>query len=122
MGMLNGVADVNKQFQPRAGPQGTLVAEIGDFNTLDQFHYEIRTAALSRAGIEDASDVRMVHQRQCLSLGLKTCNHALGVHPRLNQLEGDAPVDRFRLFGYEDYPATPFSDLLQQLVPVHPVT
>jgi hypothetical protein len=121
MRMLNRVAHLNKQLQPRGGLQGTLVAEISDLNSLDEFHYKIRPAALGRAGVEDVGNVRMVHQRKRLSLGLKACDHAFRVHARLNQLEGDTPVDWFLLFCHENDATTAFANLLQQLVSTHTI-
>jgi hypothetical protein len=64
----------------------------------------------------------MVHERKRLSFGLKACNHAFRVHSRLNQLEGDTPVDRFLLFRDKNDAATSFSDLLAQFVSTDPVT
>jgi hypothetical protein len=64
----------------------------------------------------------MVHQRERLSLGLKACDHAFGIHSRLNQLEGDTPVNWFLLFCDENDPASAFADLLQQLVPTNTIT
>jgi hypothetical protein len=122
MRMLNRVAHLNKQLQPRAGPKGTLVAEIGDLNALDEFHYEIRPSTLGRARIEYVSDVRMVHQRKRLSFGLKARNLAFRVHSRLNQLEGDTPVDWFLLFRDKNDSATSFSDWLAEFVPTDTVT
>src|SRR6266481_8574578 len=101
MRMLYCVADLNKQFQTGSGRQGMLVAVIGDFDALDQFHHKIRPAALGGARIEYVSDVRMVHQRECLSLGLKACNHAFCIHSRFNDLESDSPADRLLLFCYK---------------------
>jgi hypothetical protein len=63
----------------------------------------------------------MIHQSQRLALGLKACNHALSVHARLNNFQGDPTTDRLFLFGHENNPATTFPNLLEQLVPIHPV-
>ncbi len=63
----------------------------------------------------------MIHQRQRLPFGLKPGNDAFGVHPRLDDLQGHAPVNRLFLFGHEDHAAAAFADLLQQLVAAHAI-
>ncbi len=110
--MLDRLADLGEQCQTSAGREGMLVAIFGDLETLHQLHHKIRPPIPGCARIEDVSDVRMFHQRQRLSFGLKACNYAFGVHPRFNDLERDAPADRLFLFCDENPPATSFSDLL----------
>ena len=58
----------------------------------------------------------MVHQGQRLALGFEPGQHFLGVHARLDDLEGDAALDRFLLLGHIDHPAAAFANLLQQFV------
>src|SRR5262245_48741204 len=99
-----------------------LVAIIADFYALNQFHHEIGSPPLGGASIEDVSDVRMIHQGQRLPLRLKACNHTLRVHPRLNDLEGDATADRLLLFGDENDPASSLSNFVQKFVPADPVS
>ena len=53
------------------GREPCLVAVLGDRDALDQLHHEERPAAVGRAGVEHAGDVRVVHQRQGLPLGLE---------------------------------------------------
>ena len=67
-------------------------------------------------GIEHLGDVRMVHQRQRLPLGLEAGDHLPRVHARLDDLERDRPLDRLGLLGHEDDAHAAFADLLQQLV------
>src|SRR6267378_2766037 len=98
-----------------------LIAVFSDFDTPNQFHDKIRPAGVRRSGIEYFGDVTVVHQRQRLSFSLKTGNDAFSVHARFNDLQGDPTTDRLFLFGHENNPATTFSNLLQQLVPIHPV-
>ena len=83
---------------------------------MDELHHEVRPARLGRAGVEHAGDVRMVHHRQGLPLGLEAGDHLPGVHARLDDLEGDLAADRLRLLGHEDDAKAAFADLLQQLV------
>src|SRR5258708_5582180 len=98
-----------------------LIAVVGDFDSPNEFHDKIRPAGFRRSGIEYFGDVTVVHQRQRLSFSLKPGNDAFSVHARFNNLQGDPTTNRFFLFGHENNPATPFSDLLQQLVPIHPI-
>ena len=58
----------------------------------------------------------MVHQRQRLPLGLEPGQHLLRVHPRLDDLERDEPLDRLGLLGQLDHAHAPLADLLDELV------
>ena len=79
---------------PRRQP--VLVAELGDRDARDQFHDEVRPARCRRAAVEHPGDVRVVHQRQGLPLGLEPGDHLPRVHPRLEHLQGDLAADRVR--------------------------
>ena len=85
-----------------------------------QLHHEVRPARLGRAGIEHLGDVRMVHQRQRLPLGLEAGDHLLRVHAELDDLERDAAPDRLALLGHPDRAEAAFADLLEQLVAADP--
>ena len=56
-----------------------------------------------RARVEHAGDVRVVHQRQGLPLGLEPRHHLAGVHPGLDDLQGDLAADRLFLLGQVDH-------------------
>src|SRR5262249_53278817 len=75
-----------------------------------------RPTAFGCACIENMCDVRMVHQSQRLPLGLKTCDHAFGIHSRLNDFECDESPDRLLLFCNENHAAPSFPDFLQQSI------
>ena len=77
MRMLNRVANLHEQIQPLARVQLVLVAIIRDPNAAHQFHDEVRPAGIGRAGVEDARDIRMVHQRQRLAFGFEAGNDLL---------------------------------------------
>src|SRR4029453_4205183 len=81
-----------------------------------QLHYKVRPARFGRPRVEHSGNVWMVHHRQGLSLRLEASDDTLGIHPELDDLEGDPASDRFLLFGHIDKPAAAFPDLLQQLV------
>jgi hypothetical protein len=57
MGVLDGMANRNEQFQPLPGRQMMLVAVLGDCHTLDEVHDEVRPAGVGRAGVEHAGNV-----------------------------------------------------------------
>ena len=46
------------------------------------------------AGVEDPGDIRMVHHGQGLSLGLEAGDDLLGIHSRLDDLEGHPAAHR----------------------------
>ena len=71
---------------------------------------------VGRPGIEHPGDVRMIHHRQRLPLGLEAGDHLPRVHPRLDDFQRDGPPNRPRLLGHEDDAHAAFADLLQQLV------
>ena len=58
----------------------------------------------------------MVHERQCLALGLEAGDHLAGVHSGLDDLERDPAADGRLLLGHVDDAHSPFADFLQQLV------
>ena len=64
-------------------------------------------------GVEDAGDVRVIHHRQGLPLGLEAGDDLRDVHARLDDLEGDLAADGLRLLGHEDGAHAAFADLLQ---------
>ena len=116
MGMLHGLADLDEQLQPLRGLSRALsqYSVIGMPRTSSMTKYG--RPAVGRTRIEHLGDVRMVHHRQRLPLGLEAGDHLLGVHARLDDLQRDAAADRLGLLGDIDDAHAPFADLLQQLV------
>ena len=111
---------MNKSSRSRV-ERFVLVAVIGDLDAAHQFHDEVGPARFRRAGVQHLGDVRMVHQRQRLPLGLEPGDDALGVHAQLDDLERDAAADRFLLLGHINHAAAAFADLLEQFVAANPV-
>ena len=93
-----------------------LVAELGDRNAAHQFHHEVGPARVGRARVEHLGDVRMIHHRQRLPLGLEAGDDLLGVHAQLDDLERDLAADGFLLFRQPDHAEAAFAEFLQQLV------
>ena len=116
VGVLDGTAHVAKQFEPFVGRQPVAVTVVGDRNPFDQFHDEVGTARFGGATVEDPSNVGVVHHRQGLPLGLEAADHLLGVHARLDDLQGHLAANRLLLDGHEDRAHAAFADLLDQLV------
>ena len=116
VGMLHGLADVDEQLQPLARTESRFVAEFGDRHAADQLHDEVRAARVRRSRIKHLGDVRMIHHRQRLPLGLEAGDHLLAVHARLDDLQRDTAADRLGLLGHIDEAHAPFADLLQELV------
>jgi hypothetical protein len=75
----------------------------------DQFHDEVGPASPWRAGVEHLGDVRMIHHRQRLALGLEAGDDLLGVHAQLDDLERDAADDGFGLLGHVDHAHAAFA-------------
>ena len=71
MGVLDGLAYLDEQLEPLAGAEPLLVAVLGDRHTANQLHHKIRTSLLRGTAIEDLGDMRMLHQRQGLTLRLE---------------------------------------------------
>src|SRR5262245_40118754 len=92
MGVVNGVANLDEQLEALSRVETVLVAVIGNFDSPDQLHYEIGSPRPGRAGVEDFSNIGMVHHRQGLALGLKLRDDIARVHPKLDDFQSDAPT------------------------------
>src|SRR5262249_27460146 len=77
---------------------------------------EIRTARWRGAAVEDLGDVGVVHEGEGLALGLEPGYHLLGVHARLEHLQGDLAANGPILLGQEDDAEAALADLLHELV------
>ena len=77
-----------------AGP----IAELRDGLALHELHDKKRPPGCRCAAVEDARDAGMVHHRKGLPLGLESRDHLARVHPELDHLQGDAPLNGRLLF------------------------
>src|ERR1022692_249425 len=102
MSVVDGVTYLAKEFQTLPRAQTMAVAIFRNGNTAHVLHGEIRHAALSRAGIQHARDIRMVHHLQRLAFGFEACDYLLAVEPVLDDFECDLSVDRLPLLGEID--------------------
>ena len=73
--------------------QSLAVAVIGDRLALNELHHEERLAGLGGAAVEHAGDVGVVHQGECLPLGVEASEDRARVHADLDQLERDLAFD-----------------------------
>ena len=69
--VLDSLADEDEKPQPLLGGKLVLVTVLRDLDPPDQFHDEVRPAGVGCAGIKNLGDVRMVHHRKRLALGLE---------------------------------------------------
>ncbi len=114
--VLDRLADGDGELQPLLGSQFSDITEFGDRGSLDELHDEIRTTVWRSAGVEDLGNVRMVHDRKRLALGLEPAQHAAGIHTRLDELERHPALDRIQLVGDPDLAHAPLTNLFEQLV------
>src|SRR6266478_3288695 len=114
--MLNRVANLYEQFEPLPNRELLPVAIIGNAKPFHIFHDEERPSGFGRPTIKDFGNVRMIHQRQGLPFSFKPRDHRPGIHSQLDDLKGDAAMDRLLLFRQINDSATAFADLLQKSI------
>src|SRR5262249_38494978 len=112
VGVLDRLANRDEQLQALARRQVVVVAVFRNGDAVDQLHGEVGPAGRRGAGIEYARDMLVIHQRQRLTLRLETGNDLGGVHPRLDDLEGDAAAHRLLLLGHVNKAKAAFADSL----------
>ena len=98
-------------------PSRLRVAILGDRLACDELHHEERLAGLGGAAVEHAGDVRVVHQRECLPLGVEASEDRARVHADLDQLERDLAFDRCRLACPINGAHAPLAEDFEQRVP-----
>ncbi len=105
-----------KSCDPIAGLQMLAIAVRGERNAMNELHREVRSPGLRRAGVEYPRDGRVVHHRQRLPLGLEARDDFFRVHPELDDLESDPPVERLALLGHVDDAHPTLAQDLEELV------
>ena len=68
MRVLDGLTNLHEQVESLPCGKILLVAVVGDPKSPNEFHYEVGSAGLRGAAVENLRDVRMVHQSQRLPL------------------------------------------------------
>ena len=117
-GVVHGRADLAEEREPGVQVEAVGVAILGDRYPFHQFHDEERPAAGRGPGVQHASDVGVVHQRQGLTFRLEAGQDVACVHPALDQLQRHLAADRPDLLGEIDRPHPPLADLLADLVTI----
>lgn len=112
--------DFLKQVKAFGNSERVGIAVVRERDALHQFHDEVGLAILGGPGVKQSRDVRMVHKRDRLPLGLEPRQDHLriaAIDP--NHFQGHAAFNGFGLVGHPDAPYAPFADLLEQLIPTH---
>ena len=102
--------------EPFSNTEPLLVAVIRDRNPMDVLHGEVETTLRRRPCVVDTGDVRVVHQRQRLALGLEAANDLPRVHPGFDDLESHLPADRLALLRQPHLAHPARADPLQQTI------
>jgi trans-2,3-dihydro-3-hydroxyanthranilate isomerase len=97
--VLHRRADLEEQPHALAHAQAALVGVRGERDAVHALHHEVRFAGLGGARVVDARDVRVLHERQHLPLGLEAREHLGPGDPRAEELEGDLAAHRRVLLG-----------------------
>ena len=72
MGVLNGQADVAKQFDTVINAQAMLIAELAQPDAFKKLHRKVRLPIAGRSRIHDARDVGVIHSCKSLTLNIKS--------------------------------------------------
>ncbi len=115
MSMLHRVTDGGEELEPGPHREAFLIAIVSDRHAGDQFHHEERLTGVGRATVVDAGAVGMVHQRQCLSLGVEPGNDGSRIHADLDQLERHVAEDGLGLVGEVDRSHAPSPRILSSV-------
>jgi hypothetical protein len=105
-----------KSHEARVHGEAVVVAEFRDRHAVDEFHHEKRAPGIGGAGVEHARDVRMVHHRERLALGLETGDDLPRVHAELDDLQRDAAPHRCGLLGEVNDAAAALADFAHERV------
>ena len=119
--VLHRLANLDEQVEPLRGGELVLLAVVGDLDSAHQLHDEIRTPRFRRPGIENLRDVRMIHHRQRLTLGLEARDDGVGFQAQLDDLQRHPAFDRLRLLSHVNDTAAALADFLEQLVATNAV-
>ncbi len=116
MGVVDPLADLDEQLEPASQAQAVLAAVASERDPVDVLHHEVRPARPGRSRVVDPGDVRMIHQRERLALGLEPRDHLVGVHAQLDHLDGDLAAQRRALRGEVDHPHAALAQTFEDLV------
>ncbi len=116
VGMLHRRTNLDEQRQSVQYGQLVFNTIIRQRDTLHQFHHEKGFTRIGRSGVQDSSDMRMVHQGQGLALGFEARKDANGIHTSLDHFDRDSALDGLGLVGHEDSTHSSLADFLKKFV------
>ena len=90
VGMVDPIANLPEKPESLRRGQAIVIAISGYRNAWDVFEDEVGPPLTGGSGIEDLSDVRMVHEGEGLAFRLEAREDVFEVHARLQHLESDA--------------------------------
>src|SRR6185503_7561900 len=108
MRMLDGLAYGNEQPDSLVHGHALAVAIARDRDSVHQLHCKIRAALWRGTSIEHSRDVRVIHQRQCLSFALEARDHLPTVHARFDDFKGEVASERVSLLRVIDHAHSAF--------------
>ena len=114
VGVLHTIADLHEESQPILSAQALSVAVLRQRHPFDILHGKKWPAIIARACLVGSGDVRVVHERQGLALGLEASQHLLGVHPPPDELKGHTAPYGGLLFGLPYLAHAALAELLQE--------
>jgi hypothetical protein len=113
--VLDAFADLSEQLEPLGGGQLLSVAVLSNWYARYVFHDEVGSALGRTPTVEHLGDGGVVHERQRLALGVEAGHHLLGVHSRLDELEGYLPP-RLQLLGEPHLSHATFANDVEEAV------
>ena len=116
VGVLDGVADADEQFEPLADGQAVLVTEGGDRIAGDPLHHKKRPSGGCRSRIEHPRDARMIHHGERLALHLEAGDDLPVIETHTDQLESHLPFHGGFLLRLIDHAATALAQAADQAV------
>ncbi len=119
VGVGDGVANLGEKIEAGGQIQREAIAVGDERFARHMLHDEVGPARGGGAGVVNAGDVWMVHQRQRLTFEREARHHLLGVHTEADDLECDLATNRLVLLGEVNDAAGTLADASHQPVAIH---
>src|SRR2546421_910026 len=84
---FDGLADFEEESQPLSHGKFLLAHVACDRNTIDVFHHKVGQAIISRSGVEQPSDVRMIEARKNPALSVEAAQDLIRVCAPFQKLD-----------------------------------
>src|SRR5688572_23283320 len=95
MSVRNSGADLLKKSEAGLRIQSARITKLGDRNTVDVFHYQVRKAVPCGPAIQQICDIRMFEVGKDLPFHDEPLEDCARVHAAFDQLYGYRLVERF---------------------------